>query len=76
MKIQYHGTSAADVPGHDNVQPGEVIDVTDEIGASLLASGTAYPDDGPPVPPPVPLWRTPAKKPTTPETAEAGKDTP
>jgi len=46
MKIQYNGASAVDVPGHDDVQPGAVIDVADEVGASLLAAGTAYPDDG------------------------------
>jgi len=78
MKIQYHGTSAVDVPGHDNVQPGDVIDVTDEVGASLLGAGTAYPDDGAPVAPRSPLWRSPARKATNPptDTAEAGKDTP
>ena len=78
MKIQHHGTDAVDVPGHDAVQPGAVIEVPDEVGASLLAAGTAYPDDGPPIPPVSPLWRTPSKKPstTTTETAEAGKDTP
>lgn len=75
MKIQYHGTSAVDVPGHDNVQPGDVIEVADEVGASLLAAGTAYPDEGAPVPAAAPLWRAPAKKSaTTTETAEAGKE--
>lgn len=78
MKIQYNGASAVDVPGHDDVQPGAVIDVADEVGASLLAAGTAYPDDGAPIAPSAPLWRVPAaKKVATPtETAEAGKDTP
>ena len=78
MKVQYHGTDAVDVPGHDNVQPGDVIDVADEVGTSLLAAGTAYPDEGPPVPPRSPLWRPPARTATNtpPETAEAGKDTP
>lgn len=75
MKIQYHGTSAVDVPGHDNVQPGDVIEVADEVGASLLAAGTAYPDEGAPVPAAAPLWRTPARKSgTNTETAEAGKE--
>ena len=76
MKIQFHGTSAVDVPGHDNVQPGDVIDVPDEVGASLLAAGTSYPDEGAPVPPVAPLWRSPARKATsTPtETAEAAPE--
>ena len=75
MKIQFHGTSAVDVPGHDDVQPGDVIDVADEVGASLLAAGTAYPDEGAPVPAAAPLWRAPAtKSATTTETAEAGKE--
>lgn len=75
MKIQYYGTSAVDIHGHDNVQPGDVIDVADEVGASLLAAGTAYPDEGAPVPAAAPLWRAPAKKSaTTTETAEAGKE--
>ena len=76
MKIQFHGTSAVDIPGHDDVQPGQVVDVTDEVGSSLLAAGTAYPDDGAPVPARAPLWRIPAKKSanTPTETAEAGKE--
>lgn len=77
MKIQFHGTSAVDIPGHDNVEPGAVVDVTDEVGASLLAAGTAYPSEGAPVPAEAPLWRLPAKKSaTTTETAEAGKEAP
>lgn len=69
MKIQFNGSSAVDVPGHDGVEPGQVIDVADEVGVSLLAAGTAYPDDGKPVAPDKPLW-TPAGK----KTAEAGKE--
>ncbi len=62
MKIQYHGTSAVDVPGHDDVQPGDVIEVPDEIGESLLGAGASHSvdDDGNPVvtPPDKPLWTT------------------
>jgi hypothetical protein len=78
MKIQYHGDHSVDVPGHEGVQPGAVIDVPDDVGVSLLAAGTAYPDDGDPIAPDAPLWRTPAKKDKADkadtETAEAGKE--
>lgn len=62
MKITYNGSDAVDVPGHDDVQPGQTIDVTDEVGASLLAAGTSYPADGPPIPPTNPAWSVPSKK--------------
>ena len=72
MKIQFNGSGAVDVPGHDDVQPGAVIDVDDDTGRSLLAAGTSYPDDGPPVPPESPQWTVPAGKAN--KSAEAGKE--
>lgn len=64
MKIQFNGTSAVLAPGTDDVvEPGDVIDVAADIGASLLTAGTAYPADGPPVPPESPLWSLPAPAP-------------
>lgn len=57
MKIQYHGTSTVDIPGHDDVQPGDIVDVTDEVGASLLAAGCSFDSAGELVAaPPDPLW--------------------
>lgn len=56
MKIRYQGESPVDIPGRDDVNPGDIIDVDDELAAGLLVAGTSYPDDGPPVPPASPLW--------------------
>lgn len=62
MKIQYHGTSAVDIPCLDNVEPDDVIEVPDEIGQSLLGAGASHSvdDDGNPVVTPAaePLWTT------------------
>lgn len=67
MKIQYRGADAVDIPGHDDVQPGQVVEVTDAVGTSLLAAGTSYDPDGQVVAAPSdPLWSTPTKKSTTP----------
>ena len=64
MKIQYHGTSAVDIPCLDNVEPLDVIEVPDEIGESLLGAGASHSVDskGNPVVTPAesPLW-TPSK---------------
>lgn len=38
MKIKYSGPFAVDIPGHDNVEPGQTVDVSDELAASLLAA--------------------------------------
>jgi hypothetical protein len=65
MKIQYCGSDAVDIPGHDDVQPGQVVEVADEVGASLLAAGSSFAADGTVSPPANPLWSVPAKpKPT------------
>ena len=63
MKIQFNGSSAVDIDGHDGVEPGAVVDVPDALAAQLLAAGTEYPTDGAPIPPTAPLW-TVATKPT------------
>lgn len=57
MKIQYHGTSTVDIPGHADVQPGDIVDVTDKVGAGLLAAGCSFDSAGELVAaPPDPLW--------------------
>lgn len=73
MKIQFHGDSAVDIPGIDGVQPGQVVDVPDEVGESLLLAGASFADDGPPILPAAPLWSRPGKK-STPEPADAVKE--
>ena len=60
MKICYLGTSAVDILGRDRVEPLEVIEVSDELGASLLTAGATFTTaDGvvTMVPPAAPLWR-------------------
>ena len=77
MKIQYNGTSAVDIPGHDGVEPGQVVDVDDEVGQSLLLAGHGHPDDGTVVAPAELLWSRPGKQPAAPvssEPAVAGKE--
>lgn len=62
MKIQYNGTGAVDIPGHDEVLPGQIVEVDDAVGESLLTAGTSYPTKGKAVPPADPLWSIPSKK--------------
>lgn len=86
MKLQYKGTSAVDIATHDNVQPGDVIKVADELGEALLRAGhtfpdTTYDDDGNPVevestPPDHPLWVKTSKKLTHPDGDDDGTDEP
>lgn len=60
MKICYLGTSAVDILGRDRVEPLEVIEVSDELGASLLTAGATFTTaDGvvTMVPAAAPLWR-------------------
>jgi len=76
MKIQFCGTSAVDIPGVDDVQPGEVVEVADEVGASLLTAGASFADDGSITPAESPLWVVPqstkAAKAETPAAAGEG----
>lgn len=74
MKIQYNGTDAVDIPGVDGVEPGSIVEVDDEVGASLLLAGTSIDADGVKVAPVKPLWTAP--KNIKPAADVAGKDTP
>ena len=70
MKIQFNGTSAVDVPGADDVQPGDVVDLADEVAVSLLAAGSSIDTAGITTPAADPLWSIPAKpRKTDPDTA-------
>lgn len=71
MRITYHGTDVVDIPGRDNVQPGETVEVDNDVGASLLAAGSSIADDGTITAPAKPLW-TASKAKTAAE--PAGKD--
>lgn len=72
MKIKYNGTDAVDIDGVDDVQPGQVVEVAEHVGASLLLAGASFADDGTPTLPAAPLWTRPGK--STPETAPAVKE--
>lgn len=76
MKIQYNGTSAVDIPGHDEVQPGQVVEVDDAVGESLLLAGHGFADDGTVVAQPdAPLWSRPGRNvPVSSEPAAAEKE--
>jgi hypothetical protein len=39
VKIKYTGISAVDIDGHDNVAPGDVVDVPTELADRLLDNG-------------------------------------
>lgn len=69
MKVRYQGTSAVDIAGHFDVQPGAVVDVPTEQGTALLLAGTSIDAEGRKTPPAAPLWVADKSK-----TAEAGKD--
>lgn len=66
MLLKYLGTHPVDIPGHDYVAPGAVVDVADEVGASLLVAGASFADSGELVAlPENPLWeaaKAPASK--------------
>ncbi len=73
MRIQYNGESAVDIPGVSEVEHGDVIDVDDEVGESLLVAGTAHPDEGDPIKPKDPLWSSAKSKPLTDREARKAK---
>ncbi|MDO8391060.1 MAG: hypothetical protein Q7V57_11270 [Actinomycetota bacterium] len=77
MKIRYNGTSAVDIPGHDDVQPGQAVDVDDLVGESLLLAGHAHTDTGEVIAPPDPLWSraVPGDDPELPLSAEPAPST-
>ena len=70
MKIQFNGDSAVDIPGIDGVQPGQMVEVADPVGESLLLAGATFAADGTPILPDAPLWVR-AGKTSTPEPAPA-----
>ena len=81
MKVRYQGTSAVDIAGHNDVQPGAVVDVPTEQGTALLLAGTSIDAEGHQTPPEAPLWvadtgKAPKAPKNTedPASAEAGKD--
>jgi len=81
MKLTYRGTSPVDIAGHDDVQPGAVVDVPTEQGNALLLAGTSIDAEGHQTPPEAPLWvadtgKAPKAQKNTedPTSAEAGKD--
>lgn len=74
MKIQFHGHTTVDIPGVDGVEPGDVVEVDDEVGASLLSAGTSFDDDGNVVGSPEdPMW-TLAEAAAPRETAKQRRD--
>lgn len=73
MKIKYLGTSPVDIPGHDNVEPGQTVDVADDVAVSLLGAGASHTPDGVVTPPESPLWVKPGKSTTT-SPAAAGEE--
>ena len=42
MLIRYHGSFAVDIPGHDDVEPDQVVDVPEEVAETLLDAGASY----------------------------------
>lgn len=83
MKLRYQGTSAVDIAGHHDVQPGAIVDVPDDQGHALLLAGTSIDAEGHQTPPDAPLWVAdtgkppkPPKNTEDPTSAEAGKDAP
>lgn len=56
MKIKFCGVSAVDIAGHDGVEPGDVVDVPEELAERLLFAGSQVLDDGTVVPPVEPVW--------------------
>lgn len=64
MYIQYLGDRAVSIPGHDRVEPGDIVDVDDVVGASLLMAGGQDRDGEVIVD--TPLWAAPSTSPTVP----------
>lgn len=62
MKIRYNGSSAVLAPSTDDeVQPGDVIDIADDIAATLLIAGYSFDNNGAQVAvPDNPIWSLPA----------------
>jgi hypothetical protein len=56
VKITYNGGAPVDIAAHDNVQPGQTVEVSDAVGAALLLAGSQVADDGTITPPAAPLW--------------------
>ena len=56
MRIRYNGEDAVDIPGANYVEQGDVVEVSDEVGASLLLAGCSIDDDGNVTPAEDPLW--------------------
>lgn len=73
MKIQYNGSDLVDIPGVDEVQPGQVVEVAEHVGESLLLAGATFAADGTPILPVAPLWVRAGKK-STPDPAAAVKE--
>lgn len=51
MLIKYRGRDPkdrqpVDIPGADGVAPGDVVDVDEAVGVSLLAAGASHHDNG------------------------------
>lgn len=51
MRIKYRGRDPkdrqpVDIPGADGVAPGDVVDVDEAVGVSLLAAGASHHDNG------------------------------
>ena len=63
MKLRYQGTSAVDIAGHHDVQPGAIVDVPDDQGHALLLAGTSIDAEGHQTPPDAPLWVADTGKP-------------
>lgn len=57
MKVQFCGSSAVDIDGHTNVEPGAVIEVPVELGEQLLFAGSSVDADGTVTSPETPTWR-------------------
>jgi hypothetical protein len=82
VRIQFNGDQPVDIPGVDEVQPGQTVEVSDAVGESLLTAGCSFADDGTPVEAVAgsALWTLPAKKsapaatPTPVVPADAGKE--
>lgn len=72
MKVTFHGSSAVDIAGHDGVEPGATVEVSDEVGEQLLLAGSSIDADGRVTPPAQPLWsRASGGKPPKPATDSA-----
>lgn len=77
MRLKYQGDAAVDIAVRDGVEPGEVVDVPDELAERLLFAGCQVDADGTVTAAAAPLWvradTTKAAKTAT-EPAAAGKE--